>query len=788
MSLIDEIREALFRSQSPVDFFNESELHASHHVVQPYPSNYVRPPEWGQGNRRNSAFTNSLQSTLSKIETHLPDNINYSSSIEAWLKSYSFPSKLAFDRYTIEENIPKGDVVNSSLDATIQFCSDLIDYSNLTSKNTKTQFVSGTTGVGKTTFLKLISKINKSNYLENRIVECRVKFANIQDLIRGEDITEAISILENHLIQELYSELIEDLVKVYDNKFTDRDLQELGDLLSEHILEAALLADSQLKIDFDDIVAIIPNRELSHPIFMGDQGKLNTDQFRLWQLFLLEVFKDHGYKFLIALDGFDAMNPEDVRLFQDKEQKVFLEIVKAVIRNNFSTNTREGRLLKKLNKTILISARPVTIDQLKVLEHETKTNLSLEKVVHVIGTDIYTLLKKRLDYLNSNIEQHVENSVRELFHDALVRGIRLISSFVYEYYDTVEQNRFINLFNHNVREKIYFIAIAMNLVIYLVTRKYIQGRDKGDIADGQLLDYKIFCAFIDEIEQQELKRRKSHSPLSSLESPPLLKFYEIEQALILNNKRVYRNFFNLNPGENKIDYEQTSNRGTFDNVFNYTQMSVYGASIDIPDSENYLPQKDPILGKYLILQYLLNRPESGVSVTIMKSSFSQLYKDFKVDNNALKVLIRAGYIIVSLHNMTEHVALSPKGKFCIGELARSLIYLEHVALNSVLPYSVQKLLKAPPVSDRRQWGRVSLINVLIFIRHLYVVYAQGIHAPETKKSKAELESFKNAIYFAKVDSSIAGMLREASAKDPDYEKVTREKLVKIGFLLDKVNA
>lgn len=635
-------------------------------------------------------------SKLGKHLTHLERslgnlhrNLNYASSIKDWREFYKFPNASQTQIYADElkaylGGVEKPFIVNQNARSVKRYEKSIVAL--FEDERCNISFLNGTTGVGKTTFLKYFTKTRKSNFLDSKILLSRVKFRELESLYEPKSRQNSVA-LNDVFAQYVIDCLVRDIFDSYRVADLSGSEEVFGAL--EGLEEIIAFARKYFRTTFGSSWG-----EKLDQIVGGDVSVITLLSSEFKRDFVM-LANRYLFKFCIILDGFDAIRPEEIQLFGDAKQGVFFQCLSAVIREQFQIDTPEGMVINALNKTIVIAARPTTIFQLKEeIQDEVDFDHVFNHEVYVLGSDLYGIIENRIRLFYSTKTNTLAppSTLIEIIKGCISKVIDVLYD---EHEPVLERGRFINLFNHNIREKLVFIRSVLQYMIVKIDETYEKSR-LFSITDGRLTVTEF-------------------SELLSLEPGELgIDLYEVQKLLILPKDGEFKNHFRYSTSEELVP---SFPKGPFDNIFNYVN-SRSRLNYEKAKSSGWKIEMDPVLSKFLILYYLTTRPEHYAPVTTIGEWFEDEFKHLLFDPIDLKLLIRAGYVEIRRIKSSPHTFLTRKGEFLVKELIYSEIYLEHVVLNTRLPLYISDLIKPPQSPELREWGRVSIVNVIVFLMYL----------------------------------------------------------------------
>lgn len=671
-------------------------------------------------NKEREVRSGDLSKLVRKLET-LHGNLNYKRPADSWRTFYTFPEPQNAVQYASEENVHASQIVNFNEFAPEKLVSDIIDGLGIGGyRLSKIKFLTGTTGVGKTTFLKYFSKIYGKDLFQQNVVISRVKFRDIQNYKR-EFSVDVITAFKRTVINCLVRDICACAEFFRADAAGGVDAAEVSSEIQTSIMEAlvdTLLSSDELKGWDPDRIIDELDRDEDVLLEMPEAEKCQ---------FVLRL-KDK-LSFCIVLDGFDAMRPEDIALLNDDKEAEFFSCLSTVLKNGISRESTAGRCLKKINKLFLVAARPITMTQLRdEIEGETDNDQHFLPNAHVIGTSIDTLVRNRLSIHFA--EELISKAKMAKFQDGVSSGIKYVMKVLREEHATIRDGRFIDLFNHNIREKVGFLADVIDLLAFKVEQKYLRDFSTVPFEALEKLEIDSFLSYI-------------NSPHSDLG----IEIYEIQKLLILNKAGYYKNYFHHNTAGVLIPEAQ---RGQFDNIFNYENRAFFDTEHgNSKDFGKYTFAKDPLLEKLFILHRLST--EASLALTVLTRWFEDNFKYQRCRSTTLRQLMRNGIIVADYVDDVLFVSLSHKGRFVFEEFLGVSVYLEHILLNCQIPHFLSNMLIKPQDSNRRVWGRQSVSNVTLFLKYVETVASHSIK-DESLGLKNEFRKLLNRIRPAVLDS------------------------------------
>lgn len=700
----------------------------------------------------------------------LTQNLNYSYSEDKWKQFYIFPQIAKIGEYALEGNVSVDKIVNINEVSVSNFADELIEHLRIGSNDVNyVKFLTGTIGVGKTTFLKYFSKTQKNHFLKNNVILSRIKFLDIEAGIKSNKSNNQFTELDVFL-DEILGCLVRDFCDSLD-RCRDKDVfpnqTKLAKLLkaTDDVLE--VLASKENQNINDILVELAANKSYLRRIPREDRIRL------------IEFAKNAGFRFCIILDGFDAMNPEEIQLFGNKSSVTFFDCLSSIIKNELSVNSDLGELITSLDKLFLVAVRPLTVTQ---LENDVTIDTDFHHLfdsehAHVVGTDVYGAVKARLKVYFS-INKHSSKQSDE-FIDRIIEITKIVMTRLYQEHEKIEPGRFLSLFNHNVRDKFTFLKAVQNLILYKIELYHSSLQDK----------------ILDEKDKRKMDLKDLYGYIENNATEISINIYEIQRLLILNKDGYYKNYFRKDTERQPLKAE--SNRGQFDNIFNYHVRKTFSN-----EGDKYAFSQDPFLGKWLILQFLKKTNDTqiqlkeeledvyqvlGVQVIGLEDWFKDNFHFTRLDMQNLRILIRSGLIAADMNEGTIFLKITTKGKFVIEELFNTNIYLEHVALNCIVPTFISDVIRPPNDSINRIWGRLSISNVCVLISYSRQVLVESMNDHD--------EDFKNYLLSIIRDNSslniaraFSGIITEGIINQPenyrDYATDLKIELEAIGVNFD----
>lgn len=676
----------------------------------------------------NSVWDTAFNSFLASVED-LENNLNYNRSLGVWEKFYVFPSDRSIARHMTDEDIEDEDLIcNKNKSSMNNLVSELIKLRENHSQISVVKYLIGNTGVGKTTFLKYFTKKSKDRALKSNLIVSRIKFRDVQDLAESNLTKENIRhCFAKQLVNCLVRDIFDSVLRA--NKILKKDqattsvklrLIELVDVVDTLCNIQALPPESSTEeiekdrkdreASFDRLVNKLANGSLDARFELNSQTSIE----------LIDLVASSKFNFCVILDGFDAINPDDLIIFgDDNEEGNFFDCLASAIRNTYSDLDEYQRCISGISKVFLVAARPTTIAQVeKTIERETHNDQFISvDYSHVVGTDIYKLVDARLDSkIHGGRCPGLDKTKVSTF---LKSALRHIVAVLEKEHSAVQKGRFVDLFNHNIREKIAFIQEVLGLLIYKVDLIYVWQQKKLGYEKPEILTLAKF---------QEI--------LEDSDLDVILNIYEVERLLILNK---FGNFSNYYEPSKSQRMEALKDVGQFDNLFRYYDDGCFKP--DVPNSDDadyeYKLDKDPILEKVWLLYFLNREWEKAegepfgrkLNHKILRASFKENFKHARCREHVLKMLIRGGLINVSFSGGDLFFEISPKGRFAFNDLLRLNIYVEYAVFSTKIPNFIAKKIRDPlfgaksrkPTDLRRAWGRSSIANISIFLYYLKAV-------------------------------------------------------------------
>ena len=719
------------------------------------------PPQKPTPERRhNTKFGGHLINLNESIE-QIPKNLNYHCPLGDWIEFYQFPKGRTANKYIDEikalyPSLKKFSVVNEGFDSMRQYADTLIELNKR--DRCGVTFLEGTTGVGKTTFLKYFVKSQKVHFLNSKNIISRIKFDDVEKLYLARRAGPGFSLqsaFSKLLIDKLFRDIVDSYVIFSERQNLPQQTYKAFINRYNYTLTPPneAIQDSLKAIHNKIIRTIINNTEFDLERFNADL-KSNPDV--LLSKFLpdekreiIEATNKLGFKFCIVLDGFDALRPEDIAIFHCEKQSAFSECLKSVIDDAVDPSSTNGELVKSLDKAYLIAARPVTILEMKKNNPETSFDTYLDKLPpsFIIGSDVFELLRKRIKL---RIKQKLLPPPHNELFSALEAGLMTILNVIYHNHkNTVTPGRFIDLFNHNIREKLIFLKNAIQyLVIKAEDAFYIYLRDAG-IYGSPKLALKRFSSIM----------RYSASDLK-------IELYEVHKLLLLPETGIYLNKFDYASGHGPLVYQ--SGASAFENIFNYLPLSER-SNIDEVKKSNWELKFDPILIKFEILRYLkINTTET---IETVSDWLKNTYKYHQFEDCDLKTMIRADLIRPTLLGGKEVLLnCTNKGIFVLDELTCTNIYIEHVLVNAKVPVYVSNQIKCETTDEQRVWALKSMVNTVVFFQYLLTV----ANEMETDESTGLTERLNEI--FSTLSNSFGAIAAKGVDVDDNYSNQARTHL------------
>lgn len=676
-------------------------------------------PDYSAANTVPERYKTKTGSTLKSfysVVLQVPNNLNYRASHETWSQFYTFPSNGTVEKY-LEEIKETSGVDGNVLAVNANFKNMCAYTNNLVVLNQRRRcgisFLNGSTGVGKTTFLKFFVKTQKFSFLKNTNIISRIKF---HDLKKQYD--DSVSRSENYL-QQKFSDLIinrlfRDIIDSYLIIREDLDFPEKASVINAYIHSSKRDIPEQVKKNLQAMYThtLRHLREVELSYLENSEDSLQSrDEAYLSEIpiefkrKIIRAADRFGFKFCIALDGFDAMRPEDISLFQDDAQADFADCLNSAITNNLAVQSPSGDLINSLNKLYLIAARPITIIELNRgidYENDFDSVLDEQAAPFVIGSDITSILKNRIKV--RIFENNKEQPPAQLF-SALEKGISLITDVIYDHHEgSVEKGRFIDLFNHNIREKLVFLQSATEYLIAKVEHAFFNEK----VVTGADIELPMTLERFNKL-------------LDGNPSDLSIDLYEIQRLLLLPKSGGFRNKFWYGSAGKKMQSRREA--GSFDNIFNYLPPDKR-KDHPVVEESGYELKHDPLLVKFLVIKYLNNRQGRPVSLERIERWISEDHPSRRLDKLDVKVLIRSGFVRAKNVGGGLSIECTRKGIFVLNEMMSNSIYMEHVILNTMLAPYVFERFEPPVYEDRRKWAQISMVNTLWFMIYLKLLVAK----------------------------------------------------------------
>lgn len=720
-------------------------------VLVPSASDYVDQRlvdrKSGQIDRRGE-----LARFIQKIGT-LSGNLNFKRSKADWKKFYTFPSVEDAQKYAMEGKLSVNQIVNFNESAPNNLAQEIIFAMKMADhRSAKLTFLRGTTGVGKTTFLKYFSKFYREYLFSYGVVISRVRFRDIQDYItehgKADEESSFRRVIVNCLVRDICACANFDLEKVQDvNDEMLVKARENQEDIRYKIDEAILTGNQFSKLSVDQLIDRFER---------DDEAILDLEEGQ--KAGFVESFKEN-LGFSIVLDGFDAMRPEEIALFDDHSQALFFNCLSTVTRNAFARDNPTGRCLKKINKHFIIAARQITIAQLKdEIEPETDNNQIFLEDYHVIGTSISRLLSNRIEVHYSG--DLSKSKIRRL-QTGIENSIDYIMRLLRSEHPSIQEGRFIDLFNHNIREKVRFLADFIDLLTFKIEQRYRYEFSSIPDDSRDVLDISKLILYLEDL----------NGNLG-------IEIYEVQKLLILNKYGYFKNFFHHNV---KRELIPETERGQFDNIFNYENRQLFLSEHELNQKQvKYEFARDPLLEKFFIL-YRLSQ-DDGLAEPVLNAWFSENFTYTRCRGPSLRQLIRSGLVIADYVDDVIHLNLTSKGAFFLKELIGVSVYLEHVVLNVQVPHFVSQLVIKPKDSRRRAWGRNSITNITLFLKYVEMVARYSIRR-ESDSLRNEVITYWSQNVRQSVKQSFFGIIAEGLQNEDrsDYATDLSRELATIGI-------
>ena len=710
----------------------------------------------------------NLTETLGKIS----QNLNYHSKLEHWFQFYKFPHPRKRDEYIreIELNNPalaKFEVANKDLSSMRSYASRLIQLND--HERCGINFLEGTTGVGKTTFLKFFVRSQKPFFLNSMNIVSRIKFDDVENLYKSNRDKTDFS------LQKAFAELIVDRLfrDVVDSYITADELSKMLPsakvrLRSNHnfpiseidqeIVEKLLALYNQT-VRFYQRASALSNEEITTGLQSRDIDFLQKVPRDFCRQVIANA-KKAGFKFCILLDGFDALRPEDIMLFGSDKQTDFSECLSSAIKNVVDTGGEDGELINSLNKIYVVAARPVTIIQLRrEMNPEVNFDTLFERSVptYIIGSDIFGILKNRIKV---RLDEAGRDQPDNVLFEGLEDGINTVVDVIYENHPSIEKGRFIDLFNHNIREKLFFLQSVIEFLTIKVESAHYQYMVENGLSEDPLLNQDLFRKYLS-YDADDLS----------------IGLYEVQKLLLLQSDGVFKNKFEFDIGGKDLVYQKDA--GPFENIFNYLPLEnrKEGYFTDFPNNvaSDTPPEYDPILVKFLILSFLAENAseDDPTPMQVLSVWLRSTYTKHRLESCDLQTLIRSDCLKPTLNGNEVLLCCTRKGLFTVRELVKTTIYMEHILLNLIVPQYVKTLIESPVDGTPRVWARISMTNIVVLFQYLKSV------ALEMEKGNQEKISQKIDAIFSELSSTFGAIAAQGIKKETDRDgKVYKRQLEK----------
>ena len=186
-----------------------------------------------------------------------------------------------------------------------------------------------------------------------------------------------------------------------------------------------------------------------------------------------------------------------------------------------------------------------------------------------------------------------------------------------------------------------------------------------------------------------------------------------KKILILNPIEKFSNHFEYN---RKSQLVQSSNRGAFDNIFNYR----IGAC-ESKSGKDFVCCS--LLVKYLIL--IRVGEESQVVKTDLDAWLQALGFNWESHNLDQKILVRAGLLVGEFDSDSNDLVFSetPKAKFLMNSLLEKYTYFERACTRSRMPNFIRRNWCKVSVTSGVEWGLASTVNVALVLSYVRFVEA-----------------------------------------------------------------
>ena len=535
-------------------------------------------------------LTRQVSRLLDTLES-IPENVRYPSSPKTWTTVYSFPPLERSLRYSSEENIPIERVANRSRKSSLEFCRCILDSTARSRRTSQTNrfYLTGSTGVGKTTFLKYVCRTKSHLFVKRGYILSRLRFRDIDVKFTPhfyDNPDRVKEFLVKKMIAILFRDLLQTIISV-----------EAGEIITLPESNGRKISHKTIKDIKEDIASAVDSLEtIATPSLFGENYEYDSTLLTI-ELRAELVYRaaERGFRFIVVLDGFDAIAPEDIILFRDNayfpndnrhRSTLFFESLRLLHGNLFvGDGHRLEAVVKFAVSTYIFALRPTTVSQMKRhLQGSTDFNSTTYDANSwfVVGTDVFDVVRNRVEGLRT---LPTKTNIRELdvgqfqkFIELSLKSIVLALSRAHEGH--IEEDRFITLFNHDIRDKLKFVVRACKYAVrelaYYLLETRVNAPKPGEDSSAR-------------------RTSEDETPLIGidllLDALKVIKFevFDLHTLLILGTDETFVNYFQRN-ADGKWD--EGSERGFFDNVFNYMRRD---ASVDGTDPYKYNNTRDPLL-------------------------------------------------------------------------------------------------------------------------------------------------------------------------------------------------
>lgn len=678
----------------------------------------------------------------------ITQKLKFTSSCEAWEKGYIFYNSAQANQ-----------CINQSKEYVVKWLEKYL-------KNFgKPLAITGQVGSGKSSLLKYLMITQQDSFLNNFTIPCRIEFSVIRDELQ--DVNKAA--WREHIINTICERLIRDILfNMHHRKWIN---QLYGDNTS---FSDEFFKWCRKKIDGSRILKEIENNRpfqydfeyLEYAVKTCHSGSSCTSEIanmsRAFKILLIEfVQKSMGFKFLIVLDGFDAITPNDhfgVGGFHDI-LRALISIIKTRINIIYSYRDTISNISYSIN---------LHVGFLILLRHNTLTyflsNWGMEdghdrpdfrfvkapKFTEIIeGRLLATKYDLKID--DEEISKEAEGINTVLFRT--VRGMSVIaakllindSEFKKEDFDRKinirEDEDLSEFFNHNIRVCLEYYYVVLKHIIYMSTSMYTKRKisHEGKLKRADLSSLMFAYDYIS--NSLSVASSKKYKLVKSL----LIGLNDEYHNLTMStSKQVPLEIYGKRICPDRTFPELVRARGSLcDNVFNYHRD--FESMLDHRATVPALFEKVRILQILICEQNKKSESESYVSVKELKTRMAEWFGHIYTNSGELylnlQILVYAEFISLKDSydmNFDEDslgVSITKLGRYVVDNLCYRIEYIEHVILRTRLPKSIRDMISVPKsgcgMMSNKIWRVSAIRNFYIFYQ--YAKWVESIEENYTRE-------------------------------------------------------